>query len=207
MHTEYSKDCEMSLETIIERCRGAELECVTISDHGTVEGALKLQAIAPFKVIVAEEILTPDGELMGMFLKETIPSHISIEEAISRIKEQGGLVCLPHPFDPFRGIKLNNSKLTELAGQLDVIEVFNARSPLPGPETRARKFAASHNLPCTAGSDSHTPKEIGRTYVEMPDFNDKDDFLGALRQGSILQHRSSPFVHVATTWTKIKNLF
>ncbi len=207
MHTEYSRDCEMALERVIERCREADLECAAISDHGTVEGALKLQAIAPFKVIVAEEILTPDGELMGMFLKETIPSHISIEEAISRIKEQGGLVCLPHPFDPFRGIKLDNSRLAELAGQLDVIEVFNARSPFPGAEAKARKFAARHNLPSTAGSDSHTPKEIGRTYVEMPDFNDKDDFLSALHQGVILRRRSSPLVHLNTTWTKIKNLF
>jgi len=207
MHTEFSKDCEMSLETVIECCRAAELECVTISDHGTVEGALKLQAIAPFKVIVAEEILTPSGEIMGMFLKEMVPSHISIEEAISRIKEQDGLVCLPHPFDPFRGIKLNNGKLAELAEQLDLVEVFNARSPLPGPQNKAKKFAAKYNLPGTAGSDSHTPKEIGRTYVEMPDFDGKDDFLRALHEGEIVQHRSSPFVHFATTWTKIKNRF
>lgn len=197
----------MSLERVIERCREAELGCVAISDHGTVEGALKMQSIAPFKVIIAEEILTDNGEIMGMFLKETIPSHISLEEAVSRIKEQDGLVCLPHPFDPFRGIKLDNSKLTELAGQLDVIEVFNARSPLPGTETKARKFAARHNLPGTAGSDSHTPNEIGRTYVEMPDFSDKDDFLRALREGKISQCRSSPLVHFITTWTKIKNLF
>ncbi len=197
----------MSLETVIERCREADLECVAISDHGTVEGALKLQAIAPFKVIVAEEILTPEGELMGMFLTETIPSHISIEEAISRIKEQDGLVCLPHPFDPFRGIKLDSGRLAELAGQLDVVEVFNARSLLSGPETKAREFAVGHNLPGTAGSDSHTPKEIGRTYVEMPDFSDKTDFLRALREGEISRRRSSPLVHFITTWIKIKNLF
>ena len=68
IHTEYSMDCKMPLSQVIERCQQKGINCVAIADHGTVEGALKMQAIAPFKVIVAEEILTPHGEIMGMFL-------------------------------------------------------------------------------------------------------------------------------------------
>ncbi|GAG75610.1 unnamed protein product, partial [marine sediment metagenome] len=78
------------------------INCIAISDHGTTEGALKIQSLAPFKVIVAEEILTPHGEIMGMLLKETIPSGLSVEQTISQIRAQGGLVCIPHPFDTFR---------------------------------------------------------------------------------------------------------
>lgn len=200
-------DCKTSLEKIINRCLKTEINCIAISDHGTAEGALKMQSLAPFKVIVAEEILTPKGEIMGMFLKESIPSNISIEEAISRIKAQDALVCLPHPFDPLRGLRLGDNKVEELVGQIDLIEVFNARSPLSGPAAKARAFATKYDLPGTAGSDAHSPKEIGYTYIEMPEFNGKDDFLEALKKGRISQHRASLLVHFNTAWTKLKNLF
>jgi len=200
-------DTETPLEDIINRCQKMGINCIAISDHGNIEGALEMQKQAPFKVIVAEEILTPDGEIMGMFLKEGIPSNISVQEAISRVKDQNGLVCLPHPFDPLRGFKLSNTKLDELARQIDIVEVFNARSPFPGPANKARAFSAKHDLPGTAGSDAHTVKEIGETYVEMPDFNDSKDFLQTLREGMITGQRSSWFVHFYSTMAKIKRFF
>ncbi|MFC2056050.1 PHP-associated domain-containing protein [Chloroflexota bacterium] len=206
IHTSYSMDCNMSLEEIIKRCLKAKINCIAISDHGTIEGALKMQSLAPFKVIVAEEILTPYGEIMGMFLKEGIPSGISIKEVISRIKAQDALVCLPHPFDPFRGLRLNDHRIEELAEQIDVVEVFNARSPLPMGESKAQALAGKYDIPVTAGSDAHTPNEIGYTYIEMPEFNGKDDFLQALRKGRISQHRSSPLVHFGSVWARLKKL-
>ena len=206
IHTQYSRDCNMPLEKIINRCLKTKINCIAISDHGTVEGALKMQSLAPFKVIVAEEILTPHGEIMGMFLKEGIPSGISIEEAISRIKAQDALVCLPHPFDPFRGLRLDNHKIEELAEQIDIIEVFNARSPLSGPATKAQNFATKYDLPGIVGSDAHSPNEIGYTYVEMPEFDTKDDFLQALRQGKISTRKSSFLVHFSSAWAKLRNL-
>ena len=114
IHTEYSLDSNMSLKDIIKRCQKMKIDCIAIADHGTIEGALKMQDIAPFKVIVAEEILTPHGEVMGMFLEEGIPSGISFVEAISRIKAQNALVCIPHPFVPLRGLKMEYSRLEEL---------------------------------------------------------------------------------------------
>ena len=86
-------DCSMSLQQIIDRCLEKGINCIAIADHGTAEGGLKMRELAPFKVIVAEEILTPHGEIMGLFLEETVPSRISAEQAISRIRAQGGLVC------------------------------------------------------------------------------------------------------------------
>ncbi|MDO8688252.1 MAG: PHP domain-containing protein, partial [Dehalococcoidales bacterium] len=127
IHTAYSMDCATSLEEIISRCLETGINCINIADHGTVEGALKMQSLAPFPVIVSEEVLTPHGEIMGMFLKESIPSGLSVEEAISRIKAQDALVCIPHPFDPLRGLRLDSKRFEELAGQIDIIEVFNAR--------------------------------------------------------------------------------
>jgi len=204
IHSEYSLDCNSSLKDIISRCLETGINCIAIADHNAVEGGLKMQSLAPFPVIVAEEILTPHGEIMGMFLKEHIPSGISIDEAISRIRAQGALVCLPHPFDMFRGIRLNNEKLEELVEQIDVIEVFNARSPFSRSSTKARAFARKYDIPGTAGSDAHSLNEIGNAYVEIPEFNGKDDFLQALRKGKISGHRSNPLVHFSSTWTSLK---
>jgi predicted metal-dependent phosphoesterase TrpH len=207
IHTQYSPDSNNTLEDIIRRCQETGIDCIAISDHGTTEGALKMIKIAPFRVVVAEEILTPHGEIMGMFLKETIPSGISVEEAIARIREQGGLVNIPHPFDMFRQSALDPKKLEEIVDKIDLLESFNARSLLPQTSIRAAEFAQKHNVPQLAGSDSHTLGEIGKTHIEMPEFNGKDDFIAAVKQGKIKGHRSNPFVHFNSLMAKLKTKF
>jgi predicted metal-dependent phosphoesterase TrpH len=204
IHTAYSMDCNVPLEQVIERCLELGINCVAIADHGTAEGALKMQEMAPFKVIVAEEVLTPFGEIMGLFLKETIPSGLSVEETVSRIKAQGGLVNIPHPYDTFRQSALKNSVLESLVGEIDVVEVFNARSVVRRDTTRARNFARKYGIAQSAGSDAHTPAEIGNAYVEMPDFNGRDDFIEALTAGKIFGRRTNPLVHFGSVWARIK---
>jgi len=197
-------DCNMSLEKVISRCLETGINCIAIADHGTTEGALKMQNLAPFPVIVAEEILTPHGEIIGMFLKESIRSGLSIEQAISHIRAQDALVCLPHPFDTLRGLRLDSKRLEELAEQIDIMEVFNARSPLHRSSAKARAFAKKYGIAGIAGSDAHTPNEIGNTYVEIPEFSGRSDFLQALRQGKVFGHRTNPLVHLSSTWTSLK---
>jgi len=204
IHTEYSMDCSMSLEQVISRCLERGINCVAIADHGTIKGALKMRDITPFPVIVAEEILTPHGEIMGMFLKEGIPSGLSVEQTISQIKAQGGLVCIPHPFDVFRQSALNGRILEELVEQIDVVEVFNARSPLLRGSIKAQTFAQKYDIPGSAGSDAHILNEIGNAYVEMPEFSSRDDFLQALAEGKISGHRTNPLAHFGSVWARVK---
>jgi predicted metal-dependent phosphoesterase TrpH len=204
IHTEYSRDCNTPLEKIVSRCPKVGINCVAICDHGTAEGALKLRDIAPFPVIVAEEILTPHGEIMGLFLEQTIPSRLSVQETIAQIKSQGGLVCIPHPFDMFRSSALSSNTIEEIAEQIDIIEVFNSRTLLPQDSAKALALASKYGLAKSAGSDAHTLYEIGNAYVEMPEFNGKDDFLQALEKGRIFGHRANPLVHFASNWTKLR---
>jgi predicted metal-dependent phosphoesterase TrpH len=204
IHTEYSLDCNTPLEKIISRCLELGINCIAIADHGTAEGAIRMQSIAPFSVIVAEEILTPHGEIMGMFLKETIPSGLSVEETISRIRAQGGLVNIPHPFETIRGSSLNSKVIEEIAGQIDLMEVLNSRSPFPVNSNKAQIFAQKHGIAQSAGSDAHTTYEIGNAYIEMPEFNGKDEFLQSLAQGTIHGHRSSMVMHLFSSWARLK---
>jgi len=207
VHTCYSMDCCTPLERIVNRCLEISINCVAIADHNTIAGALKLKEIAPFKVIVAEEILTPVGELMGLFLTEEIPKGLSPEETIARIKSQGGLVNIPHPFgrSPFLSLRAKQSNLLsdKILSQVDIIEVFNSRTPFPNSSAKAWRLAMEHGKVAGAGSDAHTVGEIGRAYVEMPEFNGPDDFLICLSQGKIFGRRSSPLVHFASIRAKI----
>ncbi|HEX73670.1 MAG TPA: PHP domain-containing protein [Dehalococcoidia bacterium] len=207
VHTEYSMDSNTPLEKVISRCLQTGINCIAVSDHGTIEGAVKMQDIASFPVIVAEEILTPIGDIIGMFLKQTIPSGLSAEQVISRIRAQGGLVYIPHPFDTLFRHALGGNMLEALVEQIDIIEVFNARSPFPWYSAKARAFAQKYGIPGSAGSDAHTPGEIGNAYVEMPEFSGKDDFLNALAQGKIFGHMASPLVHFGSLWARVRKKF
>ncbi|MFC1984661.1 PHP domain-containing protein [Chloroflexota bacterium] len=205
IHTEYSMDCSMPLERIINRCLEIGINCIAVADHGTAEGALEMQSLAPFNVIVAEEILTPHGEIMGMFLKETIPSGLSIERTISQIRAQDGLVSIPHPFDMFRGFGLDNRELEALIDQIDAIEVLNAREFFRRPLKKTQAFAQKYDIPGTAGSDAHTIGEIGNAYVEMPEFNGRGDFLQTLRAGRVVGRGTNPLIHFVSYWEKLKS--
>lgn len=200
-------DCDAPLDKIINRCLALGINCVNIADHGTIEGALKMQQLAPFSVIVSEEILTPHGEIMGMFLKETISSGQSVEEVLSQIRSQGGLVCIPHPFDTVRGSALNSKKIEEIVGQIDVMEVFNARDPLLRSSNKAEAFAEKHGIAKSAGSDAHSLHEIGNAYVEMLEFTGRDDFLQILNNGNISGHRTNPLTHFHSVLARLKKHF
>jgi len=204
IHTEYSFDCGTPLKKIISCCIERGINCIAVADHGTVEGALKMKEIAPFKVIVAEEILTPSGEIMGMFLAETIPSGLSVGEVLARIRAQGGLVCLPHPFDRHRSGLLRHTPPPELLAQADIVECFNARAPFSRDCHKARHLAEEYGLLCSAGSDAHTLGEIGNAYVEMPEFDNVEEFCSALAQGQVFGHKAGLWVHFPTILTTLK---
>jgi predicted metal-dependent phosphoesterase TrpH len=193
----------MPLEQIIVRCLEVGINCLAVADHNAIAGALKMKEIAPFTIIASEEILTLDGEVIGMFLSQEIPSKLPIKETISQIKAQGGLVCIPHPCDRLR-LAVRGQVFEDIMPEVDIIEVFNARSLSPGSSTRAWQMAQKYGKLASAGSDAHTLPEIGNAFVEMPEFNGKDEFLASLAEGKISGNKSSPTVHFASVWARLK---
>ena len=204
VHTCYSIDCLTPLERIVDRCLEIDINCIAVADHNTIAGALRLKEIAPFKVIIAEEILTPVGEIMGLFLNKEIPPGLSPQETISRIRSQGGLVAIPHPFGRSLSSKSNPLTSAEILSQFDIIETFNSRTPFSSDIAKAWKLAKEQRKAASAGSDAHTLSEIGQAYVEMPEFNGPDDFLNSLAQGKIFGQKSSYLAHFASTWARIR---
>lgn len=205
MHTHFSPDSEVSPERMAARCEEVGLDCIAVTDHNTIEGALAVQRIAPFLVIVGEEVRSSGGEITGLFLKEPVPRGLSPTETARKIKEQGGLVSIPHPFDRFRRGVITHRALEEVLPYIDIVEAFNSRNNLSADDRKAEEFAREHGLLTSGVSDAHTTMELGRTYVEMPEFDGTPDGLKrALAEGTIVGRRMTPLIHVLTTLTKLK---
>ncbi len=203
-HTHFSRDAVTSIETFAKCYEQAGIDCVAVSDHNNVDGALAVTGIAPFRVIIAEEIKSTEGEIIGLFLKETIRKGLTPEDTVRAIREQGGLVLIPHPFDRLRGSPLREEALLRIMPDVDVIEVFNARTTFQADDEKGRRIAEKYGKPMSAASDAHTPGEIGLAYTELPDFEGPADFLTSIGQGKIVGKRAFFGVHFISTWAKIK---
>ena len=205
MHTHFSPDSEVAPEKLVKRCIEVGLNCIAVTDHNATEGAFRVREIAPFMVIIGEEVATSEGEVTGLFLQETIPRGLSPLETVKRIKEQGGLVSLPHPFDRFRSEVITKAGIEDVLPYADIVEVFNSRNSMNADNRMAYDFAQEHNLLTSGVSDAHTTIELGRTYVIMPEFDGTPEgFKEALAQGTIHARKMTPLIHVATTMTKLK---
>jgi hypothetical protein len=207
-HSHYSPDSIASPEHILRRALARSLDVIAVTDHNTTRGGLAVQALAakegaPIRVIVGEEVRTRDGEVLGLFLPEDIPRDLAAIETIERIHAQGGVAGAPHPFDSLRS-GLDPRVLETVAGSLDFIEALNARMVFASANDRAREFAVSHNLPMSAASDAHSPREIGRAYVEMPPFDTPQQFIESLRAGRLVGRLSSPFIHWISRYAAVR---
>jgi predicted metal-dependent phosphoesterase TrpH len=194
-HSEASDDCSTPLVLFPARCRERGVWIQAITDHNEIWGAQKLQEVVeeekvkkagfPLTIIVGEEVSTVNGEIVGLFLKERVPPGMSPKETAAAIKEQGGLVLLPHGFDPLKRWRLHPTALETVADQIDIVETFNARISQLRWNQAAVDWSKLHGLPMSAGSDAHTLADIGSAWVEVPvqQVRGPQDLLAALQSG------------------------
>lgn len=205
-HTRWSLDSVTRFERVIQLCEQRGIQRIAITDHNTADGALAMQKLAPDLVIVGEEIMTTQGELLAYFVKESVPAGLTPQETIKRLRDQGAVISVAHPFDRLRKGAWEESDLLQIVESVDAIEIFNARCAFPEDNTCAKAFAETHQRLGTAGSDGHTPSEYGNGYLLMRPFeNDPEDFLEALRDAQHGGQLSSWVVHViskAAKWSK-----
>lgn len=200
VHTEYSSDGFVTVKKVIDICRKKGLHGIAVTDHNTIDGALKLKDMAQDSIfiIVGEEIETTEGEITGLFLKEGIPSNLSPEETIRRIKQQDGLVYIPHPFCRFRKSKLSFNTLQRVIDKVDLIEVFNSRNILDGDNESARYFALTNKKAVAVGSDAHLEYEYGMSYIKILPFSNSKEFKRNIVSAELVNIRSPLWVHLFT---------
>jgi len=204
MHTDHSHDCATPVEVLLATARERGLGAIAVTDHNEISGALEARRQAdvlspahpggaglPIKVIVAEEVKTADqGEVIGLFIEEKIPRGLSLQETVTEIKRQGGLVYVPHPFDRMHSVP-DYEHLLRILDDVDAIEVFNPRVAIGAFNEEAARFAAKYRIIAGAGSDSHVAQGLGSVRIRMRDFEGPQEFLQSLRDADILTRPTS----------------
>ena len=205
-HTVYSPDSLVELAALLKACDERGIDKIAITDHGSIQGALKAHKMAPERVIVAEEVETPEGELLGYFMTEEIPQGLPAVEVVRRLRGQGAFISMAHPFDPFRSWWTEKT-LEQILPHLDGLEVFNARCRRYEYTRAAYEYAIDHGKALMAGSDAHAVSELGRANMTMPWFDDADGLRKAAREATISGELSGLYVHMVSTFARVAKKF
>lgn len=208
-HTKYSKCSNLEPELILKLCRKRGIQGVMICDHNTIKGALAFKELLldneEFIFIPGIEVLTNRGEIIGAWLEEELTSF-EFPAVAQEIRELGGLVVIPHPFDIIRGKRF---RVTEAdLPYIDAIEVFNSRCILPRANRNAVRLAEKYSLRKTAGSDAHFAPELGNAWLSFNGLT-SDEFRKALMRGeTTVEGKRAPLtVHFHTFNHRLKRAF
>lgn len=201
-HTTYSPDSTIKTDNFIKISKKKNLQKIAITDHNAIEGALKLKKIAPDLIIVGEEISSKEGHIIGLFISEHIEPHRPAIEIAKDIKKQGGLVYIAHPFSSIRA-GIGEKTLNEIKDYIDIIEVFNSRSFFNRENQRAKKYAEMNSLLQGVGSDSHRESHLGNTFLEMENFDTKEEFINSLKAAKQTKKKANFLAFFAPIFVKI----
>ena len=192
MHTDHSSDCATPVEVLIAEAQSRGLGAIAVTDHNEISGALEARAKAKgLQVIVGEEVKTAaQGEVIGLFIEEKIPRGLTLQQTITEIRRQGGLVYVPHPFDRMHSVP-DYEHLLDVIDDVDAIEIFNPRIAISEFNEEAVRFAAKYRIPAGAGSDAHVPQGLGSVRIRMRAFDGPDEFLQSLRDADIIRNPAS----------------
>jgi len=203
-HTNASKDSLTSPRELVETCRRKRIDCVVVTDHNSLVGALAAQALDPERVIVGEEIMTTQGEILAAFVTEEIPARLTPHETIKRLRDQGAFISVSHPFDQFRSGGWKEHDLLEILPLVDAIEVYNSRCMLPSFNREAHLFAEKHDIAGTVGSDAHAAFELGRSVLLLEQFEGPDGMRKVIRNGIPKMRWSPPWFHFISRYATIR---
>lgn len=168
-----------------------QLDCIAVTDHNTTDFARELHKKLGDKIIIGEEITTQDGEIIGLFLRRTIPAGLTLQEAVQAIQQQGGLVYVPHPFETVRS-GLPASILDTIADEVDIIEVKNGRAVFQNRSAQAADWAANNGVCGSAASDAHGRQGWGRSFSVVNEMPNRDNLVALLSRAD--HHSKKPGV-------------
>jgi predicted metal-dependent phosphoesterase TrpH len=189
LHSHYSHDGQSSLEELIDRARECGLDRIALTDHNTFDGAARFMELAPQLAIAGEEVKTQEGEVIGLFISDRVAPFMRAEDAMDAIHAMGGLVYLPHPLDRRRA-NFRGERVVQLAPRVDIIETYNPWADQAANQAAAR-LATELEKAAATGSDAHSAAELGRSWMEMDDYSDPEDFLEKLRSARHIVTASS----------------
>lgn len=209
-HTRYSKDSLLPFSLLYFKCKLRNISYIAITEHNNILGALEFKKYCEKKrgnvnVIIGEEVMTESGEIIGLFLKNEIPQGLSCKETIRKIKEQNGIVYVPHPYDEKRNkTVLKEECIKEFAPMIDCIECHNGRNISPSYDKRQTEIADKYSIPKVIGSDAHTFMEVGRNYMNVKCApNTSENFKRAIQNAAFHENKCIKLSHEITKFAKL----
>ena len=205
-HTHFSPDSILSPRDLVRRAAEAGIDCVAVTDHNTVRGGLSVRELAEnVTVIVGEEIRSCGRGDTRIVSQSRHPGGSSCWRHDRTHQGPGRHRRRPSPVRPISKRRSTSKQLTQLASEIDFVEALNSRVMFGVHNKRALEFARKHDLPVSAASDAHSPRELGRSYVEMPPFTDHSDFLAVARSGCSVGRLSSPLIHLVSRYATLRH--
>jgi predicted metal-dependent phosphoesterase TrpH len=186
-----------SVAEILDAAERAALDVIAIADHERLDAALAARSMAEARgskvgVIVAEEVTTRGGHVLGLFMRERIRPWGSLRATVARIHEQGGLAIIPHPLVPYP-LCVSGAAVRRLLDEADSIfhpdgiEAFNSSTARMRWSRAAPDFARSVGLTQLAGSDAHRAADVGHAVTTFAG-RTPDDVRAAITHGATAWH-------------------
>ena len=142
------------------------LKVICITDHDTIgdlSEAIEVGAEVGVDVVRGEEVtcvFPPGTHIVALFLERQVRMHMSVEDTIDAIHDEGGLAIVAHPFMPTYFASMSERRLDALLGsrRVDGIELRHTAPVLPGAWKKLDEYYADHRdrLGAAVGAgDSH----------------------------------------------------
>lgn len=207
IHT-IASDGTASVAEILQHVENhTKLDVIGIADHERIEAAVEGQRLARergsrVEVVVAEEVTTRSGHLLGVFLQAQLKRGQRLETSVAEIHEQGGLAIVPHPFSAFTlGMRkhaiLRVHQSRDPLVYWDALEGFNPSTAGRYGRAATARIAAELGLPLVGNSDAHTLDTVGDGYTIFPG-STAEDYRAAVLAGTT--------TGACTTWGPAKEL-
>ncbi len=176
MHTRFSDGWPSPAELVDHVARHTVLDVIAVTDHDTIEGALRARERAArrsrLEVIIGEEVTSSDGHILALFIERRVSPGMSAAATVHAIHEQGGLAVAAHPF--WRTQRMVRTGRVHGVGWLaadldfDAIEVENATPGFYVFNQMAHHLNTGLGATEVGSSDAHILDAIGRAFTEFP---------------------------------------
>lgn len=186
VHSNHSNDATNEVREIVSLWEKRGILSV-VCDHDSITGSFEVftdirKIDRNIPMILAEEVLTSEGDIIGLFLTEEIPPSLTAAETLDQIRGQGAVSIVPHPFSTLRSTAMGATVLDSVIGRVDIIEGYNGKMMRAGENQMASEYATIHKKPISVGSDAHSPPELGGCFMTIDSFDGPVEFLKSLER-------------------------
>jgi predicted metal-dependent phosphoesterase TrpH len=200
-HSELSYDGRDPVELLLEQAEAVGLDALAVTDHDEIEASLSAAAAAREYGLVGipgMEVSSAAGHVLALGVEELVPAGLPFDETLEYIRDLGGIAVVPHPFQSSRhGVAAHVTR--EQLASADAIEVYNSRLLTGRANRQAERFAETHGLPKTAGSDAHIAEMVGQAVTEVDAYHrSAEGILDAVQEGrtTVVGKRTPWFISV-----------